>query len=102
MYFHEIPTFGLTTSSPGMEPSKHFIGRLAGANSSMSKSSTYVSLSLVAVPGMRSLMLSGAGIVEQRGASLPLPRPNRYAPLLSLFLPLHQDSLGSDSKPVYF
>ncbi|KAH9980176.1 hypothetical protein BGW80DRAFT_484395 [Lactifluus volemus] len=86
MHFHEIPTFGLTTSSPGTEPSKPFIGRLAVVNSSMSKSSTYVPLSLVPVPSMR-LMLSGAGIVEQRGASLPLPRPSAMHHYFRSFCP---------------
>jgi hypothetical protein len=47
------------------------------------------------------VLSSDAGSVEQWSASLPLPRPSRRTPLLSLLLSIYQDAMGSDLKPVY-
>lgn len=48
------------------------------------------------------LLSPSAGLVEQRGAPLSLPRSDRSPPLLSLPLPFHQDALGSDFNPEQF
>lgn len=57
---------------------------------------------LSAASYMRGLLTSGAGFVEQRRASLSVPRADRGPPLLPFFLPLHQDPLGSDFEFSYF
>jgi hypothetical protein len=48
------------------------------------------------------IVSSGAGPIEQRGTSLPLPCSNCGPPLLPLSLPFHQDPLGADFEPVDF
>ena len=55
---------------------------------------------LVVTPYMR-VQSSGTGSAEQRSTYLPLPRPNRRAPLLSFCLSFYQDTVGSDLKLGY-